>query len=81
MDPRFGMPSAKAELASTATRTAVAAPKAADFKMDLMMASLLIRFVLAILHKTLRRQFQNEWSAIRPRNSVLKPQQQACIGN
>jgi hypothetical protein len=75
------MPSAKAALAKTVARTAVAAPRAADLNVNLMMASLLIRFVFAILHKTLRRQFQNEGSAIRPRHSVPKPQQLACNDN
>jgi hypothetical protein len=79
MDPRFGMPSAKAALAKAVARTAVTAPKAADFKVNLMMASLLIRFVLAILHESLRPQFQIGVLAIRPRNSVPKPQQLACM--
>jgi hypothetical protein len=58
MEPRFGIPSAKAEVARTAAITADAAPTTADLTKNLMMASLLIRFVLAILHKTLRKQFQ-----------------------
>jgi hypothetical protein len=68
MEPLFGMPSASAEVARTAAMTADAAPTTADLTKNLMMASLLIRFVMAILHKTLRKQFQISSSATRRSN-------------
>jgi hypothetical protein len=57
IEPLFGIPSARAEVARTAAMTADAAPATADLTKNLMMASLLIRFVWAILHKSLRKQF------------------------